>query len=200
MKRGITLDESLEQVLLAADGKPMEVRKVFSILKHRGIPVILIVLCIPFCLPIQIPGVSTPFGLAIALMGLRMAFGQRLWWPKWILDRKLSYASIKKLVTKLHEWVNFTKKILKPRLLFFSQSAYVHRINGLIIAVLGILLALPLPIPFTNLFSAFPLLFMGLGLLEDDGAAILISWIMSGLSLLFWISLFVLSNQLLAAA
>lgn len=200
MKRGITLDESLEQVLLAADGKPMEVRKVFSILKHRGIPVILIVLCIPFCLPIQIPGVSTPFGLAIALMGLRMAFGQRLWWPKWILDRKLSHASIKKLVTKLHEWVNFTKKILKPRLLFFSQSAYVHRINGLIIAVLGILLALPLPIPFTNLFSAFPLLFMGLGLLEDDGAAILISWIMSGLSLLFWISLFVLSNQLLAAA
>jgi hypothetical protein len=39
-----------------------------------------------------------------------------------------------------------------------------------------LILALPLPIPLTNVLAAIPILILGFGLLEEDGIAIVIAY------------------------
>jgi hypothetical protein len=43
----------------------------------------------PFCTPIPLPGFSLPFGLVIAIIGLRLALGQKPWLPRtcWTRNR-----------------------------------------------------------------------------------------------------------------
>jgi len=41
--------------------------------------------------------------------------------------------------------------------------------NGILLAFLSVLLALPLPIPMSNMLAAIPIVLIALALLEDDG-------------------------------
>ena len=57
------------------------IREMVEILHGRGLQFVVILLCLPFLTPVTIPGISMPFGLAIALCGLRIAFGHKPWLP-----------------------------------------------------------------------------------------------------------------------
>lgn len=171
--------------------KTIKIGEIFEILAGRGYAALLILLSFPFCLPIQIPGFSTPFGLILVFLGLRIAFGQKPWWPKWVLNKELSAESMSKLIDKLLYWLQKNKwMIFRPRLTFLSQSPFFHRLNGLLICILGFFLSLPLPIPMTNLLSAVPIFCLGLGLLEDDGVLILIAYTLAAIGLGIFLLLF----------
>jgi hypothetical protein len=43
--------------------------------------VLVIILVLPFCQPIPLPGFSTPFGIALMIFGFRIALRQRPWLP-----------------------------------------------------------------------------------------------------------------------
>lgn len=175
-----SLSDLLQKVVcLAEKSEVVTYRQLFSILTGKGYAALLIILSLPFCLPIQIPGFSTPFGLTLAFMGLRIAFGKRLWWPKWILERQISGKTLQKLGLKAMDFLKDMEKIIKPRLQFLTGSV-LYRLNGILIFLLAFLLSLPLPIPFTNMLAALPIFCIGFGLLQDDGIALLVGY---GLSL-----------------
>ena len=44
--------------------------------RERGVAMLLLLLALPFCL-IPVPGLSTPFGIAVLLIGIRIAFRQK---------------------------------------------------------------------------------------------------------------------------
>src|SRR5207245_1066199 len=106
--------------------------------------------------PIQIPGLSTPFGILIAFIGLRIAFGKRAWLPKKILLKRVSSKKIQKITLKSLKLMNKTKRFVHPRLEWLCDDHAAIKIgNGLLIFLLGIFLALPLPIPLTNLAASW---------------------------------------------
>ena len=190
--------DSLEEVeTLVLSKKETSLRSIMKILAGKGHATILIILSIPFCLPIQIPGFSTPFGIAIAFIGLRIAFGKRPWLPKWLLEKKFSQTNLLQLLKKTKKAVSKVQKAIKPRLSFLATTPSLHRLNGILVCLLALLLALPLPLPLTNLFSAFPILFMGFGLLEEDGVCILISYALSLLCFAFFTGLFFFGEELI---
>ena len=80
------ISDALRRLLREANGQAMTIREMVNILHGRGLQFIVILLCLPFLAPVSIPGISMPFGLAIALSGLRIAFGHRPWLPKFILE------------------------------------------------------------------------------------------------------------------
>jgi hypothetical protein len=129
----------------------------------------LIVLGLPFCLPIPLPGLSVVFGVVLVFVGLRIAFGHRPWLPRWLLNRPLKQESLLGLARALARFEKRTSKMLRPRLVILCRDPRIHRLNGILVALMGVLLALPLPIPFTNIPAAIPILLIGLGMLEDDG-------------------------------
>lgn len=174
-----TIEEDI--LLLQEKGKnsSISIGEILNILSEKGQSLIILFLSLPFCQPLQIPGLSTPFGLAIAFIGLKMAFGKYAWLPKGILAKSITPHTLLRITEKILWLLKKMKGWIYPRLAWLCYYPSTHIINGLLISILGILLALPLPTPFSNLMAAWSILFIGLGLLKDDGVFILIGYFVS---------------------
>lgn len=190
-----TFLESLLSLLKLADETPfISVKTIFSILSNKGYAALFIILSLPFCFPIQIPGFSTPFGVILAILALRFTFARQLWWPDRILNKEIDSHKVSAVVQKTIQAVVYLKKITRPRLRVLTQNTLLHRIHGITIFILSLLLLLPLPIPFTNMLTALPIFCFGVGLLEDDGIFIIVGYILTGVSLILFSILFILSK------
>lgn len=129
---------------------------------------ILVLIAIPFF------GLSTPFGLAIALMGLQMMAGRvRPWLPKRARKRELAMAMLDRVAGILARRTRWLVKATRRRWEFMIRP----RIIGIGILVLALGLALPLPIPGSNWVFLLPLFIYSVGLLERDGVWIVIGHI-----------------------
>jgi len=166
--------DRLEKTL---DQKGLTVAQLVFALEGKGHAAIMAVLALPFCFPIQIPGLSTPFGIILIFSGLRIAFAQAPWLPGWLMVRDIPDGTAHSLLRGLRWIATPAEKILHPRLNGLCRNPTLHRIHGLLIAFLAILLALPLPIPFSNLLAAVPILLISLALLEDDGAFLIAGYL-----------------------
>ncbi len=169
------ISDALRRLLREAAGRPLMIREMVEILHGRGLQFVVILLCLPFLTPVTIPGISTPFGLAIALCGIRIAFGHKPWLPAFVLNRSISYSVLERMVhfgCKIYERV---EKVIQPRLEFLLGGPGMGMLIGLAIALSGIFLSLPIPPPFplTNTIPGFAIIFLCLGLMERDGGLIL---------------------------
>jgi hypothetical protein len=179
MKKKInSLAQSLHHLLEEAKGQPVSVKLVLDTMSGKGQAALLILLALPFCQPIQIPGFSTPFGLILMFIGLRIAFGHRSWIPKKLLDMHISFHVIEKIGSAAIAITDKLSFFTSTRWAYFVDNPVLRIGHGLAIALLAFLLALPIPIPFTNLLAAYPILFFGLALLEDDGIMIVVAYIL----------------------
>lgn len=185
----IPLEERLNSILIETNG-PIYVSTLLQMLAGKGLPLIVILLSLPFSQPIQIPGVSTPFGLLVGFLGLRMAFGKRIWLPRSIVRKQLPKEAVKKTATHALWLIKKIKRFCHPRLTLLFSYPLAHVFNGLLIFFLGLFLALPLPIPFTNLVAGWALLCMSLGILEDDGLFLIAGYLAASICLGFVVSLF----------
>ncbi len=59
--------------------------------------------------------------------------------------------------------------LLRPRWSFLVEWPVLHQINGAMICISGILLLLPLPIPFSNLLPAITIISLAAAMMERDG-------------------------------
>lgn len=171
---------------------PLSIEEISLILSGKWELLIVVILSLPFCLPIQIPGFSTPFGIAIIFIGLKIAFGKYAWLPKKILAKKISSHTLQKITEKALWLLNKMQGLIHPRWNWLCSYPASNVVNGLLITLLGLLLALPLPIPLSNLFAAWSLVLIGLGLLEDDGIFVLIGYLLSFCTVIFFIAIFFL--------
>ena len=127
---------------------------------------ILSLIAIPFF------GLSTPFGLAIALIGVQMVLGRQApWLPKRARARELKMEMLDRVTTILAKRTRWIAKSTRRR----WELAIRPRLIGLGIVMLSLGLALPLPIPGSNLVFLVPLFVYAVGVLERDGL-----WIIAG--------------------
>jgi hypothetical protein len=126
---------------------------------------VLTLIAIPFF------GLSTPFGLAIALGGFQLAIGlPRPWLPRRARRRELSMHMLDRVLGILARRMRWLSKSTRRRF----ERLVVPRLVGVGIVLLGLGLALPLPIPGSNMIFLIPLFVYSVGLLERDGVWILI--------------------------
>jgi hypothetical protein len=62
-------------------GRPLSLRHLQEELQGSDFALALLLFAAPFCVPLDIPGLSMPFGVSIVLIGLRYAAGFNLWLP-----------------------------------------------------------------------------------------------------------------------
>jgi hypothetical protein len=126
----------------------------------------LTIIAIPFF------GLSTPFGLAIALLGAQLALGRATpWLPVRARKRQLSMAMLDRVLALLARRTKWLSKSTRRRLEFLLMP----RLVGVGVVLLGLGLALPLPIPGSNLIFLVPLFVYACGLLERDGLFVAIA-------------------------
>jgi hypothetical protein len=175
--------QSLEDRLLllqhtADKHDSVSIKKILEILSGKGRLLILMLLALPFCLPIPLPGMSIPFGLLIAFFGIRMAFGQGIWLPQKILSKKVKTSHVKKIAHKTLKLVRKMQAWTHPRLQWMCVHPIMKVINGIVICLVGLALAIPIPIPFSNITAAWSIFIICFGIIEDDGVFTLIGYLM----------------------
>lgn len=164
-----TLSSQLGRLAAQFANRPVPLGELTDVLQLRGYNALLIFLAFPFVTPVPLPGVSTIFGLVIALLGVRMVLAQRPWLPARLTARQLPARFLPKLLLAASRGFGRLEKLLKPRLLYPEYPAVFQRASGAIIVLCGLLLLLPLPVPFSNAFPAFTIILLAAAGLERDG-------------------------------
>jgi hypothetical protein len=128
---------------------------------------ILALIAIPFV------GMSTPFGLAIALIGSQMIVGlHRPWLPARARRRALNLAMLDRVAAMLERRTRWLARSTRRR----YEPLILPRLIGLCALLLALGLALPIPVPLSNLVFLIPLIIYAIGLLERDGLWIAIGY------------------------
>lgn len=123
-----------------------------------------------------LPFFSILGGLLIISIGIQMSVGRKtVWIPRFILDKTLPADKVRSVMRSFEPKVRYFEQYIRPRMLA-SEAPIVDRINGLVIASLGIIISLP--IPLTNILPSLVVMIMGLALAERDGVLQIVSAIL----------------------
>ena len=140
----------------------------------------MLLLALPNMVPLP-PGASTVFGLPLILIAGQMALGQRsVWLPELIRRRTIASSAFSRIVHFTRPHLRRAERLLHPRL-EFMLSPIATRLTGCMCVMLAILIALP--IPLANFLSGLSVAAFALGLLRQDGVAVLFGWIAAGISI-----------------
>lgn len=184
------LSEEIDGLLVILSERPLQLREMLKVMHARAYTLLLILLSLPFCTPIPIPGLSTAFGALIALIGLRLSLRQQPWLPARILDAKVSPKLVMRLLGVARKTARSLELLLKPRLSFLIDYPVLHHFYGAMICISGVLLLLPLPIPFTNILPALTVIFLSAAFLERDGYFVIAGLISFAVSVFFFGAIF----------
>ncbi len=184
------LSEEIEALLAELSERPITLREIIAVTKARAYTLLLILLSLPFCLPIPLPGLSSPLGAMIALIGLRLSLRASPWLPASLLDAKVSSARVEVILRGSLKLARTLEVFLRPRLCFLVDYVVLHHLYGAMICICGLLLLLPLPIPGTNMIPALSIIFLAAALMERDGYFIIAGIIMFAITLAFFGTIF----------
>jgi hypothetical protein len=155
-------------------------------LQGRIYTLFLILLSLPFCQPVLLPGLSTPFGLVIALLGLRFAFRQHPWLPRRLLETRLTGRAVPAILRASAKLLGVMEKLLHPRMVGIFERQLTQFLTGIVFFICGALLLLPLPIPFSNIFPAFTVVLGAAAFSERDGWCLAAAAVMFLLTVVFF--------------
>lgn len=167
--------DQIEDQFKDRDPSLSEIVRIFG---EDGHFVFILFLVLPFMQPIPLPGLSTPFGILIALAAIWYLRGRPPYVPKSWQKKTIAKSTVLKIAEGSEVIFRKLAAIIKPRFFLFTKGAW--RALALIFLVINaLLLALPLPIPFSNTIPAWAIFFCALGGLEEDGLLIIMSYLMT---------------------
>jgi len=180
--------DSLSRYLVEAahsfPGESATVKEILDKVGERGLLVLCIALCVPFLVPVSIPGVSTVFGLALTVAALAVARRRVPWLPQRMLDRSVSTEKLRATFEAGARRLQKLEHLLRPRL---RAIASLTRVNGLVLAFAGLLLMAPFGlVPFSNTLPALAAMLLGLGMLHRDGAFVLAGYASTAATLAYF--------------
>lgn len=188
------LSEEFAHLQEICKGQRVTYLTLVRVLRERGHALITLFFCFPFMLPVPVPGLSVLFGAVICYAGVRMMLGLKPWLPRRWLKRPLPINILIPVLKASEKVLARVEKIVKPRGKFFAHHPWSHAVSAGMIAFCGLLLALPLP-PGTNFPPGLCVVFLSIGLLEEDGLFLALGWLAFAVNLAFFAGLFLLGME-----
>ena len=142
-------------------------------LGRRAFGMLLFVAALPAFIPIPVGGaLSGPLIMLVAAQLLVTM--QHPWLPGFIARRGPKRQSLARFERIVDPWLGRLERIVRPRLTAVLDHPLASAFTGLLLLLLGLLLALP--IPLTNYLLGGLILLYSPALLERDGALMLVAW------------------------
>lgn len=171
----------LEEFAAHAHGDVITVGDLTRLLGDRAYGMLLLLLALPNIIPL--PGLSTAVGVPMIVLGAQLALG----WPAPRLPRRLADVAFSRetllaVLAKAKPYVEWVERRIRPRLSLFAEGPG-ERLAGVAVMILAAVLALP--IVFGNLPPAAAIALIALGLIENDGAAVLAGLVLGVAAIVF---------------
>jgi hypothetical protein len=182
----LRLSQEIESLIAAFGERPVTLREIMSVLRGRAYTLLILLLALPFCTPIPLPGVSLPFGIVIAFVGFRLALNRKPWLPERLLDTALPPGFFSRLLRAARRLVRWLEAILRPRWRHLLETPFLQNAYGVMIMICGVFLMLPLPVPFSNGLPALTVVLLAGAKLERDGRCAIAGLVAFGLTLCFY--------------
>lgn len=183
-----TLGEQIRLVIEQLPASTVSLGEILELVGREGMLLLVAFLTLVFMVPVSIPGVSTIFGAAILLIGISRIFDRTLWLPKRFKERALPADKLRNALEKGLVWIPRLEKVSRPhRMAWLAQGRMMNIINdgGLILG--AVLLMAPFGfIPFSNTVPGIALLFLAVGLIQRDGAAVLLGHLANVASIVYF--------------
>lgn len=162
-----------------ADGDPAEQLTLGGLLdqfKARAYGVFLLMSVLPAFVPLPM-GAGAVSGPLVSLIGLQLlAQMEHPWVPRFLSRRPLSRPGMVRFRDRTARVLRWVEKISRPRTEAIIDHAAARTFTGLMLVLLGFLLALPLPA--TNYPFGLILLAYAIALIERDGRLMLLAWVL----------------------
>lgn len=161
-----------------AEGDPDDILTLGELLdrfSERSFGLFLLLVMLPTFIPLPV-GVGGLSGALVMLIGGQFLFRlEHPWMPKFIAKHEFPRRSLITFRDRMGKWLGRIEKMTKPRNEGIFLNPVAHAFTGLLLVLLGLVLALP--IPLTNYVFGFILLAYAFALIERDGRLMLIAWI-----------------------
>lgn len=178
------LSEEMERLIHEFQSRSVTLRELIAVFQTRAYDLLMLLLALPFLVPIPLPGLSMALGMVIAIIAARLMLGQKPWLPRRLLDTSLPPRFFPLLLGSARRVVRALEYLLKPRLLWLT-TPLLTQLHALIIFIAAFVLLLPLP-PGTNFPPALVIVIMAGGLIERDGFFIVAGYLAFALNIVFF--------------
>ncbi|WP_297800402.1 exopolysaccharide biosynthesis protein [Arenimonas sp. GDDSR-1] len=162
-----------------ADGSPddeLTLEQLLDSFRHRSYGLFLMLVLIPVFIPIP-AGQGALSGLLTTLIGAQMLWQmEHPWVPRFIGRKTFKRVHIINFQKHFDRWLGYIERLCKPRYEYAFDHAWARAFSGLLLVILGILLALPIlgtNYPFGAIILAY-----SLGFIERDGILLGLGWIL----------------------
>ena len=144
--------------------------------RRRSYGLFLLMVLLPVFIPIPF-GQGAFSGLFTSLIGLQLLLQyEHPWVPKSIGQKPFKRSHFTNFQKRFDKWLGYIEKLCKPRWEELFDRPMARAFSGLLLVILGVLLALP--IPLTNYPFGVIVLAFSLGFIERDGILLVIGWIL----------------------
>ncbi|TXK60509.1 exopolysaccharide biosynthesis protein [Alkalisalibacterium limincola] len=191
MPSRITTKSLLDAIADTAPPGGVALGELLEEFRQRAFGLGILVASLPLFVPLPI-GTGAISGPLIGLLGLQlMLLLTNPWLPGFVARHRIGHDSLQRMRTRLGPWLARLERVSHPRLQGLIHRGPASIFTGLMLVAVGILAALP--IPFTNYPFGLLLALFAIALIEEDGALMLVAWV---LSLVAIVASVMLSNEL----
>ena len=146
----------------------ISIGQLLEALKDRGFGVIIIL----FALPNAIVPIAWVLGTPILIFAVQLILGSKKpWLPEFMSRQKIGRDTFNKIADYVVRYLSMMERWLKPRWAWLT-SDLMERVIGAWLVFLTLVLLVP--VPFGNALPSFAIAIVAAGLIEKDGAAIVV--------------------------
>ncbi len=188
----MAISERLDQLAANAPTDTVTLSWVLDDLNERAFGLFLLFLALPCCIPF-LYGVPQIVALPMMFVSVQILFGRRSpWLPEKLGARTVSKDSLTGLAERAGPWLRRIEALSRPRLTALTRAP-ADRIVGLALMLFSASILVPLP--GTNTVPGFAVVIVSMGLLQRDGALVILGSIIGTL----WIGTLIFAGASLAS-
>lgn len=163
----------LAELVSPDEGGRVSLGELVDGLDERAYGATYLLLAVPNLLPVPVPGSTTLLGVALVFVALQELAGYRApWIPARVRALTLSRAVLARALERLDRQLPHPSR----RFTVVPEGAFA-RVNAIAVAVLGLVLALP--IPLANFLPALAISTLASGMLAQDLRTIAFGWLLA---------------------